>query len=342
MAQNSEYGISMPKKKFVKEFKKQWVLMIWSAILVVYGLIFYYSPLLGLVMAFKKYTVGSSLWGVFTAEWADNYGLANFQYIFSKQMFWYSLRNTLCMGIINLITSFVMAILFAILLNEIRTNFIKKAIQTISYLPHFLSWVIVCTIVHEAFTSSGIINVLLTGTVNFAYEHLSKIQFINDWFVRNEILDMFPYLFWSKGQWFWPIVAFTNLWKETGWNAIIYLAAITSIDPCLYEAASIDGAGRFGKIFHITLPSLRPTIIILLLMNVGWILNAGFEMAYLLDNETIKKFSMTIDTYSLETALRYSSYGRGTAIGLFKSVASVSLIVIANFIAKICGEDSLF
>ena len=343
MARNKKSGDIPVKPKFtVKEFKKQWVLMIWSAVLVAYGLVFYYSPLLGLVMAFKNYKVGSSLMKVFTAPWADYYGFGHFVYLFGKPLFWEALRNTVGMGVINLISSFIMNILFAILLNEIKTKFLKKSIQTISYLPHFLSMVIVCTIVHEAFTSKGIINVLLTNGTNAAYDVLCGIPFVNDWFIKHDILNLFPYNFWADGRWFWPIVAFTNVWKETGWGAIIYLAAITSIDPSLYEAASIDGAGRFGKIFHITLPGIRSTIVILLLMNVGWILNAGFEMAYLLDNELIKHYSTTIDIYALEWAMNSSNYGRGTAIGLFKSLASVTLIVIANWIAKLCGEDSLF
>ncbi|MBO4389274.1 MAG: sugar ABC transporter permease [Lachnospiraceae bacterium] len=340
MARAKKNGdIEIKRKITVKELKKQWVLLAWSAALVIYGLIFYYSPLLGLVMAFKRYKIGTTLLDAFTAEWC---GFEHFQFLFSKPLFWEALRNTVCMGVINLVTSFILAITFAILLNEIKISFIKKSIQTISYLPHFLSWVIVCSIIHQAFTSKGIVNVLLGAGTNLAYDVFCGIPFVNDWFLDNNILNKFPYLFWSDENWFWPIVAFTNLWKETGWNAIIYLAAITSIDPCLYEAASIDGAGRFGKMFHITLPGIRSTVVILLLMNVGWILNAGFEMAYLLDNETIRHFSTTIDIYSLEWAIKSMNYGRGTAIGLFKSLASVSLIVIANGIAKLFGEESLF
>lgn len=148
--------------------------------------------------------------------------------------------------------------------------------------------------------------------------------------------------FFSVPELFWPIVAFANIWKETGWNAIIYLAAITSIDPSLYEAAAIDGAGRWAKIKYITLPGIRPTIMILLLMNIGNILNAGFEIQYLLGNGLIKNVSDTIDIYVLTWGISQSDYSLGTAAGIFKSVVAIILIVIANGVAKRTGEERLF
>ena len=192
--------------------------------------------------------------------------------------------------------------------------------QTISYLPHFLSWIIVTGILHDALSSSGIINELL---------------------LKFGILEQ-PLNFFAHPKFFWPIVAFANVWKETGWNAIIYLSAITAIDPCLYEAAAIDGAGRWAKIKHITLPGIKPTIMILLLMNVGNVLNAGFEVQYLLGNGLVKSVSETIDIYVLKWGISQSDYSLGTAAGIFKSVVSIVLIIIANQMAKRAGEERLF
>ena len=304
-------------KKFAiskKDVKRQKVLLNWSAIFVVYGLVFYYIPLGGWAMAFQIYKPKT---GLLHSKFV---GLDKFEFLFSDQTFLKVIRNTLGMGVLNLVTTFFMAILFAILLNEIRSNFAKKSVQTISYLPHFLSWIIVTGILHDALSSTGIVNEVLMNL---------------------HIIDQ-PISFFSYPALFWPIVAFANVWKETGWNAIIYLAAITSIDPSLYEAAAIDGAGRWDKIRYITLPGIRPTIMILLLMNIGNVLNAGFEVQYLLGNGLIKSVSDTIDIYVLTWGVSQNDYSLGTAAGIFKSLVSIILIVLANYVAKRTGEERLF
>ena len=280
-----------------KEIKRQKVLLFWSGVMVIYGIIFYYLPLAGWAMAFQNY---KPKLGIFHSEFV---GLQKFQTLFSDMTFIRVIRNTLAMGVINLVVTFVTAIAFAILLNEIKSHGGKKVVQTISYLPHFLSWIIVTGILHDMLSGSGIINEILMNL---------------------------------------PIVAFANVWKETGWNAIIYLAAITSIDPSLYEAASIDGAGRWAKIKYVTLPGIKPTIMILLLMNVGNVLNAGFEIQYLLGNGLVQKVSQTIDIYVLKWGISQGDYSIGTAAGIFKSAVSIILIVIANQIAKRNGEERLF
>ena len=297
-----------------KEVKRQKALLIISFFMVVYGVIFYYLPLSGWVMAFQNYKPKNGLLG------SQFIGLDKFKFLFSDATFIKVIRNTFCMGALNLLTTTVMAILFAILLNEIRNSLVKKTIQTVSYLPHFLSWIIVTGILHDALSSTGIINDLLmrAGIIK---------QAIN---------------FFAHTQYFWPIVAFANCWKETGWNAIIYLAAITSIDPCLYEAASIDGAGRLAKIRYITLPGIKPTIIILLLMNVGNVLNAGFEVQYLLGNGLVQSVSQTIDIYVLKWGISQNDYSLGTAAGIFKSAVSIALIMLSNAWAKRAGEERLF
>ncbi|MCD7726236.1 MAG: ABC transporter permease subunit [Clostridiales bacterium] len=297
-----------------KEIKRQKFLLIVSFFMVVYGFIFYYWPLTGWVMAFQNYKPKNGLLG------SEFVGLKKFQFLFGDATFIQVIRNTLAMGVLNLVTSTVMAILFAILLNEIRSSCAKKTVQTISYLPHFLSWIIVTGILHDALSSSGIVNELLIkfGLIDTAID------------------------FFAHKEYFWAIVAFANCWKETGWNAIIYLAAITAIDPCLYEAAAIDGAGRWGRIKYITLPGIRPTIMILLLMNIGNVLNAGFEIQYLLGNGLVKSVSDTIDIYVLTWGISQNDFSLGTAAGMFKSAVSIILILIANYAAKRMGEERLF
>ena len=303
------------KIKFsVKEVKRQWPLLVWAGIFFIYGIVFHYVPLAGWMMAFQNYKPKN---GIFHSKWI---GLDKFKFLFSDKVFINDIRNTLAMGILNLVATFVMAILFAILLNELRSRAGKRVVQTISYLPHFLSWIIVTGILHDALSSSGVVNEVLMNL------HLTKSA-IN---------------FFAEPKYFWGLVAFANVWKETGWNAIIYLAAITSIDPNLYEAAEIDGAGRWGKIRHITLPSLRPTIMILLLMNIGNVLNAGFEVQYILGNGLTKSVSETIDIYTLTWGISQNDYSLGTAAGIFRSAVSIALILIANYVARKTGDDKLF
>ncbi len=307
--------VNEPKTKITwKEVKRQKVLLFWGAVMVVYGIIFNYLPLAGWAMAFQNYKPKD---GILHSQFV---GLAKFQTLFSDMTFIRVIRNTLCMGVINLAVTFVTAIAFAILLNEMRTRMGKKLVQTISYLPHFLSWIIVTGILHDMLSGTGIVN-----------EVLMNLHILNQ-----------PINFFAHPSYFWPIVAFANVWKETGWNAIIYLSAITAIDPSLYEAASIDGAGRWSRIKYVTLPGIKPTIIILLLMNVGNVLNAGFEIQYLLGNGLVQDVSQTIDIYVLKWGISQGDYAIGTAAGIFKSAVSIVLIVIANYIAKRNGEERLY
>lgn len=297
-----------------KEIRKQKVLILWSLIIVAYGVVFCYLPLGGWLMAFQNYKPKD---GLLHSDFA---GLGKFQQLFSDDTFIRVIRNTLAMGVINLVVTFVAAIVFAILLNEIKSGGGKKIVQTISYLPHFLSWIIVTGILHDALSSSGIINELL---------------------LKFHILEQ-PLNFFAHPKYFWSIVAFANVWKETGWNAIIYLSAITAIDPSLYEAANMDGAGRWARIRYVTLPGIKPTIMILMLMNVGNVLNAGFEVQYLLGNGLVKSVAETIDIYVLKWGISQNDFSIGTAAGIFKSFVSIVLIVTANQIAKKNGEERLF
>lgn len=307
--------VNNQRQKFTwKEVKRQKFLLIAAFFMVVYGFIFYYWPLAGWMMAFQNYKPKS---GILHSAWV---GLDKFKFLFGDATFIKVIRNTFCMGLLNLVTTTFMAVLFAVLLNEVKIKFIKKSIQTISYLPHFLSWIIVTGILHNALGASGIVNEVLlkTGLIS---------QNIN---------------FFAEPKYFWAIVAFANCWKETGWNAIIYLAAITAIDPSLYEAASIDGADRLQKIRYITLPGIKPTFIILLIMNIGNVLNVGFEVQYLLGNGLVQSVSQTIDIYVLKWGISQNDFSLGTAAGIFKSVVSIVLIVIANEIFRKKTNEGLF
>ena len=313
MSANKTKLIKPSKVRFSKkEVKRQWPLLAWSLVFFAYGILFNYIPLVGWVMAFQNYKPKT---GLLHSKWI---GMEKFKFLFADANFLLDIRNTLAMGILNLATTFIMAILFAILLNELKSKGGKRVVQTISYLPHFLSWIIVTGILHDALSASGIVNEILGN------------------------LGVTPINFFAEPKYFWGIVAFANVWKETGWNAIIYLAAITSIDPNLYEAAKIDGAGRWGQIRHITLPSLRPTIMILLLMNIGWVLNAGFEVQYILGNGLVKRVSETIDIYTLTWGISQNDYSLGTAAGIFRSAVSIALILISNYVARKTGENKLF
>lgn len=306
----------MEKRRITwRQIKSQRTLILLSIPFIIYAIIFFYVPLGGWIMAFQNYKPKNGLFH------SDFVGLQKFEFLFSNDQFLRVIRNTLAMGVINLVLTTVTAILFAILLSEFRFSKGRKLVQTISYLPHFLSWVIVTGIVFDVLsTENGIVNELL----------------------MNLYLIEKPINFLAEPKMFWWIVGFANVWKETGWNSIIYLAAITSINPDLYEAASIDGAGRIAKIWHITLTGIKPTFFILLIMNIGNVLNAGFEVQYLLGNGLVQSVSQTIDIYVLKYGISQADYSLGTAAGIFKSLVSLILIVAANQITKKMGEEHLF
>ncbi|MBP1966136.1 ABC transporter permease [Paenibacillus aceris] len=297
-----------------KTIKNQKQLIMMSFPILIYILIFNYVPIWGWLMAFQNYRPALKF---SKQQWV---GLKNFKFLFQDDTFLTVLRNTLAMSIINLVLGFATAILLALMLNEIKVRFWKRSIQTISYLPHFLSWIIAAGIVATSLSiDDGIVNQLLM-----------KLHIIKE-----------PVMWLSEGKYFWGIVGLSNVWKEVGWNTIIYLAAITSIDPSLYESAGIDGANRYQKILYVTLPGIKSTFIILLIMNVGHILDAGFEIQYLLGNGLIVDWSQTIDIFVLKYGIALGNYSLATAAGIFKTVVSIVLILIANSTAKRLGEERL-
>ncbi len=310
----AETTVLTNKKSKWQLLKKQKALVWMSLPFVLYTILFRYVPLLGWSMAFQDYKPAL---GFFSQTWV---GFKWFVKLFKANEFLLSLRNTICMSLISTALGYITAIILAVFLNEVRHIGIKRFVQTVSYLPHFLSWIIVTSLVANVLSiDDGILNSLLI-----------KLNIIQE-----------PISWLSVPKYFWNIIGWTYVWKEVGWNTIVYLGAMTAIDPCLYEAAQIDGCGRLRKIWHITLPGIKPTIIIMMIMSAGHILDANFEMPYLLQNGTIIDVASTIDIYVLKYGFKLSNYALATAAGIFKNVVNIILLLIANTLAKKAGEERL-
>lgn len=279
---------------------------------ILYYTVFCYLPMFGVVIAFQYFVPSIP---IFENEWI---GFRNFQILFNSPDFVMILRNTIIISLQRLIWGFPAPIILALLINEIKNISFKKAVQTISYMPYFLSWVIVGGLVTAMFSLDGPINQLL------AILGLGEKTFLYDKFL------------------FQPLLVFTGIWKDVGWGSILYLATLSSIDRQLYEAAIIDGANRWKQVLHISIPGLMPIMVILLIMSAGNILSAGFEQIFILQNEMVRSVSEIIDTYVYRVGIGNSNYGFGTAVGLFKSFVSFFLVVGANAIARQFGDNSLF
>ncbi len=303
----------MSQKGFFRRLLGQWQLLLMSVPMLLYVLLFNYGPMWGWITAFQDYKPKLGIGG---SKWV---GLGNFRWLFGRADFINSIRNTLAMSVINLVMGTVSSILLAILLNEVRNRGFKRTVQTVTYLPHFLSMVIVVGMAQNIFSSNGAVNALLM-----------KLGLIRE-----------PVFWLGEGRYFWWLVGVINVWKEVGWNTIIYISAMTAIDPCLYEAASIDGAGRFNRILHVTLPGIKSTFVILLIMNIGHLMEAGFEIQYLLGSSVVMDWSQTIDVFVLKYGISKQQYGVATAAGMFKSIVAIILLVVANTVAKRLDEDTL-
>lgn len=274
--------------------------------------IFVFAPLFGSVMAFENYVPAK---GLLRSKWV---GLSNFDFIFSlpdsKQVF----MNTLIIAFAKLIVNIIIPVTFAILLNEIRVGICKKTFQTIVYLPHFLSWVVLATVITNMFSLDGPIN--------------SVVSFFGGT----------PIYFLADNKWFRTVIVLTDAWKEFGYNSVVYLAALTGIDPGLYEAASIDGANRFKQILHITVPALLPTVVLMTSLNLGNILSAGFDQVFNLYNPIVYETGDIIDTYVYRIGMVERQYSIGAAVGLLKSVISFILILGSNRLAKMTTGSGIF
>ncbi|WP_246246118.1 ABC transporter permease [Paenibacillus lemnae] len=294
-------------------FLKHWAL--YSMILpgVVFFIIFKYIPLMGSIIAFQDYNVFKGIWD------SSFVGLKHFDNLFAYPEFYRVLKNTILISLYKIIFGFPAPIILALLLNEIRKMAFKRTIQTVIYLPHFLSWVIVGGLVINLLSPNyGILNELLRY---FGFE---------------------PIFFLQEPGYFRSIIVVSGIWKEVGWSTIIFLAALAGVNPDLYEAAEMDGAGRLRKAISVTLPSIMPTVVVLLLLRIGDFLDLGFEQVYMLLNPLVKSTGEIIDTYIYEVGLLGAQFSYTTAIGIFKSIVGLILIVGANELSKRYTDHSIY
>lgn len=296
--------------------KRYWSLYLLLLLPLTYFIIFRYIPMSYIQIAFKKYSIVKNVWEM---EWADNNGFEYFIKAFSNRDFLYALRNTLTLNLLDLVIGFPAPIILALLLNELAFKRFKRFTQTVVYMPHFLSWIIISGIALQLFApTNGLVNIVL-NRMGF-----NSIPFLN-----------------NPKNWIWTYI-FLGIWQSIGWNTIIYLAAITGINPELYEAASVDGAGRFRKIWNITLPGLRPTIIILLIMSLGRILGSDFDRPYALSNKLVTSVSNVISVFVYNYGIRGLQFSLTTAVGLFQSVIGVIFVLSANAVARRFGERGIW
>ncbi len=303
----------MAKEKFSWDLmRKQRYLLMMSVPFLIWLIIFKYVPLWGWIMAFQEVTPKTFAMSVWERPFV---GFDNFIKAFTDRLFAQTMINTICISILGIALGTLGAIVFALLLNEIRMEKFKKFTQTVSYLPHFVSWVIIASIAKMFLNDGGALEGMLGG----ARLHLMS----------------------SNSPLFWLVVCFVNVWKEVGWDAIIYLSAMAGIDQGIYEAAKVDGANRFQRIWHITLPGIKPTAIVLLIMSIGSALNVGMERQMLLGNAIVQDHAMVLSWFAYVRGIGSNNYGLGTAIGMFQSVVGIILLFIANKVAGMFGESKL-
>lgn len=297
-----------PKKTgFFKRLRGQKILMAMSLPFGLWMLVFNYLPLSGWLMALKDYKPRV---GIFASQWV---GAKHFMEFLNDRRFYEILRNTFAMSALNILFGTLCSIGLAIALSEVRSKALKRSVQTVSYLPHFISWVVISNIFYTLLSSEGLLNDLL---------------------LRLGLLGN-PVAFMSKDTYFWPIVTVAQVWKEMGWNAILYLAAITTIDAQLYEAATLDGVTRLGKIRYITIPCIMPTIMMLLVLNIGNLLNAtGFDPSFLMGNDMTSAYSENLALYAYRYGLQMNRYSMSTALSMFNSFFSLLLVWGANRLSR--------
>ena len=299
--------------KKLHRIKRDWMLYLMLILPLAQYILFRYLPMGGIVIAFQKFNLFK---GLFDQKWV---GLDNFRFVFSLKDFGLALRNTLFLNMLDLIAGFPVPIILAIMLSEMRSVKLKRVSQTLLYLPHFLSWVIIGGMVLEIFApTNGIINktIISMGGQNI------------------------PFL--SDGPHWVVTYVLVGVWQNMGWGTILYLAAITNINTELYEAAEIDGANKLQQIWHVTLPGIRSTIVILLILNVGQMMNIGFDRPFIIGNTLVQQYCDVISTFVYRVAMKGAKYDRGAAIGLFQSAIGFIMITTANYITRRIGEESIW
>ena len=288
----------------IRYLRNHWILYAMLGLPVIFYFLFHYLPIPGVVIAFKDYNLFR---GIRASEWV---GLRYFKQAFGFKSFWMSVRNTMILNVIGLVLGFPAPILLALMLNELRNKAFKKVTQTVLYLPHFISWVIVGGMMYQLFASSGFVNTVIKA------------------------LGRVPVPFLSSSGWWIFTYFIVGQWKNIGWNTIIYLSAMTGIDSELYEAARVDGCSRFSMMFSITLPCILDTVMIMLILAVGGLASIGFEQPYVMQNSVVMDVADVISTYVYRVGLQQAKFGIGSAIGLFQSVINFILVISANSISK--------
>ena len=299
-------------KKAGKDLKKNRGIYLMALPVLAFYICFSYIPIYGLQIAFKNFNLGDGIWG---SPWS---GLEHFKSFFGGPYFVRTLRNTVLLSLFTILVSFPAPILFALLLNEVRWKSFKRTIQTVSYLPHFISLVVICGLIKEFTQSTGLINQIIVF-----FGGTAETMLLNP--------DRFR-----------PIYVISDLWQTIGWNSIIYLAALSGIDPTLYDAVAVDGAGRFGKIFHVTIPGIVPTIVIMLILRVGSFISVGYEKILLLYNTNIYETADVISTFVYRKGLIEANYSFSAAVSLFNSVVNFILVVFVNRVSARVSETSLW
>ena len=308
----------MEKKKsfrarLAKNIQKNWILYVMMLPVVIYYIVFAYAPMYGVQLAFKNYKIKLGIMG---SPWV---GLDHFKRFFNSYNFSLLLKNTLGISIYSLLVGFPIPIIFALLLNYIKNRYLKKTVQMVSYAPYFISTVVIC----------GMLTIFMnpdTGVFNTIFK----------------ALGMEPKEFLSKTKLFNSIYVWSGVWQGMGWSSIIYISALSGVDYEMHEAAIVDGATKLQRILHIDLPSIKPTIIMMLILQLGSLMNVGFEKVFLLQNTLNKQAASVISTYVYEVGLINSDYGYSTAIGLFNSIINMLLLVGANWFCKKFADESLF
>jgi len=313
MTVKAERPGSRPQVGWGKHLRRHYWLYLFLLPGFVFLVVFRYIPMGGIIIAFKDY---NNVKGVFGSPWV---GVKHFEYMFQSAAFLRVLRNSIVISVYRLAAGFPAPILLALLLNEMRSQAYKRTMQTVLYLPHFISWVVVYGIILNFLSpSTGVINRLLT------------------------MLGGSPIPFLTKARYFRSVAVITDIWKNAGWGTVVYMAAIAGIDPTYYEAAIIDGASRVRRVFHVTLPLIGNTIVVMLILRAGSLLSNGFEQIYLLQNALNSDVAEVIETYTYRVGLREGRFSFSSAVGLFQSVIGFILIFLTNWFSRRIGEGGLW
>ena len=295
-----------------RDFSRNRTIYLMAILPMLYYIIFKYGPMFGVVIAFKRFMPGSGIWG---SPWV---GFENFIMFFESYYFWRLLKNAFLLSFFSLLWGFPIPIIFAILLNELKAERFKKIVQTVTYAPHFISLVVICGIVINFVSQEGLITTFLS---NLGFE-------------KNNLL--------LNSGYFRTIYIASDIWQHMGWNSIIFLAAISGLDPQLHDAATVDGAGRIKRIIHIIIPGIMPTIIVLLILRIGSIMNIGFEKIILLYNPSIYDTADVISSFVYRKGILQADYSYSTAVGIFNSLINLSLLISANWLSRKFNDTSLW